>query len=364
MNYMKRALDLAKAGEGFTSPNPLVGAVIVKEGRIVGEGYHKAYGENHAEVEAFLNAKEEVEGGTMYVSLEPCSHHGQTPPCANLIVEKGIKKVVIGMKDPNPLVSGRGIEILEKAGIEVVTGLMEEEAKKQNEVFIKYITSGLPFVLMKTAMTLDGKIATSTGNSKWITGGSSRDYVHKIRGKMSAIMVGIGTILADNPSLTTRIEGQIAKDPIRIIVDSSGRIPMDARVLKLESKSKTIVVLTEKAEEQKIRRLEEAGVQVIRSPLKEGRVDLTFLMRELGKRKIDSILLEGGSELNYIALREGIVDKVQSFIAPKIIGGATAKTPVDGEGIQQLSEAICLKDMEVHRFGQDFMLEGYIKKED
>lgn len=363
MEYMRRALELAKGGIGYTSPNPLVGAVIVKEGRIIGEGYHEAYGRHHAEVNAFLSATEDAEGGTMYVTLEPCSHYGKTPPCANLIVEKGIKKVVIGLEDPNPLVAGKGIKTLEEAGIEVVTGVLEEEGKKLNEIFLKYITTNMPFVIMKTAMTLDGKIATRTNASKWITGELSRKNVHELRHKVTGIMVGIGTVLADDPSLTTRLEDRIGKDPIRIIVDSSGRIPLDSKVLNLKSHTETIVVVTNRAAKEKIKSLQEKGARVIVTPSKERRVDLNFLMKELGQRNIDSILLEGGSELNYSALEEGIVDKVNAFIAPKIIGGNTAKTPVGGQGKAYINEAINLERIDVHDFGQDIMIEGYIIKE-
>lgn len=363
MEYMKRALELAKRGIGYTNPNPLVGAVIVKEGRIIGEGYHKAYGHHHAEINAFFNATEDVKGATMYVTLEPCSHYGKTPPCAKAIVEKGIKKVVIGLKDPNPIVAGKGIQILEEAGIEVIVGVLEDEVKRLNEIFLKYITTKKPFVIMKTAMTLDGKIATYTNESKWITGELSRKYVHELRHKVSGIMVGIGTVLADDPYLTTRLDDRKGCDPIRIIVDSSGRIPLEAKVLNLESNAVTIIAVSSKADKGKVKMLKEKGAEVIIVPSKNGGVDLTFLMKELGERKIDSILLEGGSQLNYSALEEGIVDKINAFIAPKIIGGNTAKTPVGGLGKAHMKDAINLENMDIHRFGQDIMIEAYIRKE-
>ncbi|TJX13096.1 bifunctional diaminohydroxyphosphoribosylaminopyrimidine deaminase/5-amino-6-(5-phosphoribosylamino)uracil reductase RibD [Tissierella creatinini] len=362
IKYMKRALELARGGIGYTNPNPLVGAVIVKDNRIIGEGYHKDYGSNHAEVNAFLNATEDVKGATMYVTLEPCSHYGKTPPCAKAIVEKGIKKVIIGLKDPNPLVAGRGIKILEEAGIEVVAGVLEEEGKKLNEPFLKYITTKLPFVILKTAMTLDGKIATRTNESKWITGELSRKYVHELRHRAAGIMVGIGTVLADNPSLTTRLGDVRVSDPIRIIVDSSARIPLEANVLNLESDAKTIIGVTEKADKQKLRILEEKGAEIIYTPSKNGRVDLNLLMKELGERKIDSVLLEGGSELNYASIEEDIVDKVCVFIAPKIIGGNTAKSPVGGDGKAYMKDAINLDDIAIHRFGDDIMVEAYVKR--
>lgn len=364
ISYMKRALELAKKGTGFTNPNPLVGAVIVKENRIIGEGYHEKYGGPHAEVNAFKNANEDVRDATMYVTLEPCAHHGKTPPCANAIVEKGIRKVVICLKDPNPLVAGKGIDILKQAGIEVVEGILEEEGKVQNEIFLKYITTDLPFVVLKTAMTLDGKIATRTNASKWITGELSRNYVHELRHKVSGIMVGIGTVLADDPSLTTRRVSGTGSDPVRIIVDSRARIPLEAKVLNQKSDAKTLIAVTEAADSDKLRKLEERGADIIVLPSKNGRVDLKLLMMELGRRKIDSVLLEGGSELNYAALEEGIVDKVYSFISPKIIGGCTAKTPVGGYGKETMEEAIRLRFEAYHLFGEDIMLEAYIEKEE
>jgi len=364
MEMMKRALKLAEKGTGYTNPNPLVGAVIVKNGKIIGEGYHKLYGSDHAEVNAFKNATEDVRGADMYVTLEPCSHYGKTPPCANALVEKGIKRVFIGLFDPNPKVSGKGIKILRDNGIEVVTGILEEEGRKLNEIFLKYITTGLPFCIMKTAMTLDGKIATSTGDSKWITGELSRKHVHKIRHQVAGIMVGIGTVMADDPMLTTRLENLESKDPVRIIVDSTARIPLEARVLNLDSKAATIIAATEKAGKDKIKALEEKGAQVIITPVKDGGVDLNYLMKKLGEQKIDSVLLEGGSSLNFSALKYGIVDKVNAFIAPKIVGGDKAKTPVGGEGLKYMEDAILLKDIKLHKFGEDIMIEGYILREE
>lgn len=363
ISFMERALELAEKGIGYTNPNPLVGAVIVKAGRIIGEGYHEYYGGNHAEVNAFNNAVEDVKGATMYVTLEPCSHYGKTPPCAKAIVEKGIKKVVIGLQDPNPLVAGKGIEILKENGIEVVLGVLEEKGKKLNEIFFKYITTGLPFCIMKTAMTLDGKIATQTGDSKWITGELSRNHVHMLRNRTAGIMAGIGTVLADDPMLNTRLKNGDGSDPIRIILDSSARIPLEAKVLNLDSKVSTIIVTTEKADKDKIKAIEKKGAEIIIAPLKNNEVDLFFLMRILGGKKIDSILLEGGSKINYAALEEGIVDKVNAFIAPKIIGGDNAKTPVGGKGKSLMKDAIILKDIEVYHFENDIMVEGYIVKE-
>lgn len=356
---MRRALELAKLGIGAVNPNPLVGAVIVRKGEIIGEGYHKAYGGPHAEVNAFNNAVEDVRNAHMYVTLEPCSHYGKTPPCAKAIVEKGIKKVTISMMDPNPLVSGKGIEILKNNGIEVEVGLLEEESRKLNEIFIKYITTKEPFCIMKTASTLDGKIATVTGDSKWVTNEKSREYVHYTRHRLSAIMVGVDTVIKDNPSLTTRLKDTKGRNPLRIIVDSSARIPFDSKVFKEEGR--TIIATTEKASKDKLNSIKELGGEIIITPLKEDRVDLNFLMKRLGEEKIDSVLLEGGGTLNYSALRAGIVDKVMTFIAPKIIGGALAKTPVAGEGIEFMKDAINLKDINITRFDDDILIEGYLE---
>ncbi|MEJ8554722.1 bifunctional diaminohydroxyphosphoribosylaminopyrimidine deaminase/5-amino-6-(5-phosphoribosylamino)uracil reductase RibD [Tepidibacter sp. Z1-5] len=362
--YMKRAIELALKGKGYTSPNPLVGAVIVKEGRIIGQGYHEHYGKAHAEVNAVNNACEDVTGATMYVTLEPCSHFGKTPPCAQLLIDKKIKKVIIGMMDPNPIVAGRGIKLLRENRIEVTVGVLEEEVKKMNEIFIKYISKKLPFCILKTAMTLDGKIATSTGDSKWITNEKSREYVHEIRHQVSGIMVGIGTVLADNPSLTTRLEDKEGVDPVRIIVDTKGRIPLESKVLNINSKSKTIIATTEKADKNKLKLIKEKKAEIIITPLKNNQVDLGYLIQKLGEMKIDSILIEGGSTLNYSILNEGYVDKVISFIAPKIIGGENAKTPVGGVGIEYIKNAIELESFEVKMFEQDIMIEGYLRKEE
>ncbi|WZL73511.1 bifunctional diaminohydroxyphosphoribosylaminopyrimidine deaminase/5-amino-6-(5-phosphoribosylamino)uracil reductase RibD [Clostridiaceae bacterium 35-E11] len=362
--YMKRALTLAQKGIGYTRPNPLVGALIVKDDKVIGEGYHEYYGGPHAEINAFHNATEDVTGSTMYVTLEPCSHYGKTPPCVEAIIKKNIKKVVVAMEDPNPLVAGKGIQHLRNHGIEVVTGILQREAQKLNEIFIKFITTHLPFCTLKTAMTLDGKIATSSGDSKWITNEASRKFVHQIRHQVSAIMVGIGTVLADDPLLTTRLKGVKGKNPIRIIVDSQGRIPLEAQVLQTIDQAQTIVATTALADSEKLKAIEDRGAHLLITPTKNDQVDLSYLMKSLGERKIDSVLLEGGSTLNYSALQEGIIDKVLSFIAPKIIGGNQAKTPVGGIGKASMAEAILLNSMEILRFGNDMMIEAYVRKED
>lgn len=360
-SYMKRALELAKHGWGRTNPNPLVGAVIVKDGEIIAEGYHEMLGCAHAEVSAFNNANKDVSGGTLYVNLEPCSHYGRTPPCAKAIIEKGIKEVVIAMTDPNPKVAGRGIQMLKEAGIQVVCGVLEEEAKKLNEIFIKYITQRRPFVIMKTAMTLDGKIATCLGDSKWISGESSRQHVHAIRDRLAAIMVGINTVLADNPSLTTRLYSGRGKDPVRIVVDSKGVLPLDSKVINMKSPAYTILATTSMIESEKERQLINRGVRILKVDGPEEHVDLAKLMEELYKLEIDSVLLEGGGGLNAAALNSGIVDKVMVFVAPKIIGGKDAKTPVEGTGIKLMKDAIKLQDISISRFDEDILMEGYVK---
>lgn len=362
---MKRALDLSLLGSGFTSPNPLVGAVIVKDGRIIGEGYHEFYGGNHAEVNAIKNSIEDVAGATIYVTLEPCSHFGKTPPCANLLVEKKIERVVVATLDPNPLVAGRGIEILRKNGIDVVVGVMEKEALKINEVFINFITTKMPFCILKTAMTLDGKIATYTGDSKWITNEKSRAYVHELRNSLTGIMVGVNTIIKDDPSLTTRLTNKEGSDAIRIIVDSTLRIPMEAKILRIQSDKLTIIATTNRADDEKLKKLEKLNnVKVVVMPSKNSRVDLNYLMKWLGKQNIDSILVEGGATLNFSMIEEKLIDKMISFIAPKLLGGNNAKTPIGGSGIEKIKDAIILKDIKISTFDEDIMIEAYVRKEE
>lgn len=355
---MKRAIELAERGLGFVNPNPMVGAVLVKDERVIGEGYHEQYGGPHAEVNAINNATENVAGATMYVTLEPCSHYGKTPPCVNAILEHQIKKVVIGMTDPNPLVAGRGIELLKAKGVEVVTGVLREEATKLNEIFIKYITTEFPFVIMKFAMTLDGKIATVTGDSKWITSELSRKFVHDLRHQVACIMVGIGTVEKDNPYLTVR--NTIGRDPVRIIVDTKARISLEANVLNLDSTVKTIIATTKLATTDKLKAIQEKGADIIMTPLKNNQVDLTFLMKEIKKLGLDSVLLEGGSSLNYSALEEKLIDKVLAFIAPKMLGGSSAKTPVGGQGIMTMDQAFKLEQLEILKLGDDLMITGTV----
>lgn len=361
--YMRRALELARKGEGHTSPNPMVGCVVVKDGRIISEGYHEKYGEFHAERNALTRCTEDTTGADLYVTLEPCCHQGKTPPCTDIIIEKKIARVFVGSMDSNPLVAGKGVQILRDHGIYVETGILEEECLKLNEVFYHYITTKTPFVVMKYAMTLDGKIACATGDSKWVTGEIARAQVHRMRGRYRGIMVGIGTVLADDPMLNCRVEGGV--DPVRIICDSNLHIPLESQIVKTASEIETIVACSQESleaerKQEKIRKLKEAGIQLIGTEGAHG-VNLVELMKKLGEQNIDSILLEGGGTLNASALEDGIVNKVYAYIAGKLIGGMDARSPVEGMGIDRMADAITLKDMEIERLGDDFCIVGYVK---
>ena len=360
--YMLRAIQLAKKGEGWTNPNPMVGAVIVKDGRIIGEGYHKKCGELHAERNAIASLTESAEGATIYVTLEPCCHYGKTPPCTEAIIEQKIKKVVIGSRDPNPKVAGKGAQILRESGITVVQDFMREECDRLNPVFFHYITTKTPYVVMKYAMTLDGKIATKTGASKWITGETARQEVQHMRHRYMGIMAGIGTVLADDPMLNVRVEGW--KSPVRILCDSSLRIPLDSQIVRSAKEYRTIVAyagweeneeITEKIT-KKIEQLHAKGVDTVCCPDEKGQIDLKKLMTYLGNEGIDSILLEGGGTLNDSALRAGIVKEVHCFIASKLFGGKNSKTPVEGIGIGLPSEALKLKCTDICRIGEDIRI--------
>lgn len=354
-DYMKRAIELARKGRGWTNPNPLVGGVIVKNGRIIGEGYHARYGQLHAERNAIASLKESAKGATLYVTLEPCCHYGKTPPCTEAILEQEIARVVIGSRDPNPKVSGKGAAILRAAGVCVEEDFMREECDELNPVFFHYITTKTPYVVMKYAMTADGKIATKTGASKWITGEKARAKVQEMRHEYMGIMVGIGTVLADDPMLNVRIEGK--KSPIRIICDSHLRIPVESQICKTARQYQTIIACgQETGILSKREELEALGIQVISVPDKDGEVDLKKLMQILGSQNIDSILIEGGGTLNDSALRQGIVQEVKMFVAPKIFGGG-GKSPVEGIGVQTPSEAILLHLSSVSQIGEDLLLE-------
>ena len=361
IEYMRRAMELAERGVGFTNPNPMVGAVIVKGGKVIGEGWHERCGEWHAERNAFRNCTVPAEGATMYVTLEPCCHYGKTPPCTEAIIEHGIARVVVGMEDPNPLVAGKGIALLREAGIEVVCGVEEEALREQNRVFLKYISTKLPWVAMKTAMTLDGKIATRTGDSKWITGAEARAYVHELRHRFMAIVVGIGTAVADDPLLNCRIEGRGVRQPIRVVVDSNARLSLDSQLVKTAGEYRTIVAHTRFAPEERVKALREAGVEMLLCKEKEGLVDVRNLLELLGQSGIDSILLEGGGSLNYTFLAEGLADELYAFIAPKIVGGMNAKTPVEGAGMEKMADAINLELENVLNVGHDVLLKLKVK---
>lgn len=353
-DYMRRAIVLAERGRGWTSPNPLVGAVIVKDGRIIGEGYHEKYGELHAERNAIASLTESAEGATIYVTLEPCCHYGKTPPCTEAIIENKIARVVIGSRDPNPKVSGKGAAMLREAGIVVEEDFLREECDRLNPIFFHYITTKTPYVILKYAMTADGKIATKTGASKWITGEKSRELVQQMRHNYRGIMVGIGTVLADDPMLNVRFEG--GRSPVRIICDSSLRIPEDCAIAKSAHEYDTIVACAS-AEPGKKDRLEALGMQVLELPGADGTVDLKALMGVLGERKIDSILLEGGGMLNDSMLRLGLVHEVKAFVAPKLFGGAGAKTPVEGNGVELPDQAVRLSLEKVTTVGEDLLIE-------
>ncbi len=357
--YMRRALYLAAQARGRTSPNPMVGAVIVNNGKIVGEGYHKKPGTPHAEVHAIQQARGQSNGAALYVNLEPCCHWGRTPPCIQAIIQAGISSVVMAMPDPNPLVAGKGKMELEAHDIAVQSGICEQEARKLNEAYIKYITTGLPFVILKSAISLDGKIATSTGESKWITSEASRRRVHELRDAADAILVGIGTVLQDNPSLTTRLPEREGKDAVRVIVDSNARIPTSAKILNLDSPAPTLIAVTPNAPTEKLAQLNECGAETLIIPELNGRVNLKVLMKKLAERELTSVLIEGGGEINASALKEGIVDKIMIFIAPKLIGGQTAPGPFS-TGIEHLSDAVELHDIQVSQIGEDILVEGYI----
>ena len=360
VKYMCRALALAARARGRTSPNPLVGAVVVTGGEVVGEGYHQAAGGAHAEVLAINQAGTAARGGTLYVTLEPCVHYGRTPPCTKAIVQSGIAQVFVAHVDPNPKVDGKGIQELEKAGIRVHVGLCEPEARRLNEIFIKYIRTNRPFVILKSAMSLDGKIATRTGESQWISSESSRLQGHEIRDTVDAILVGVNTVINDDPSLTTRLPGRDGKHPVRIIADSECRTPLKARVVNQDGDGYAIIATTERASKERITRLEAAGAKILVVEEKESRVSLSSLMRSLGCRGITSVLIEGGAEVNASAIGAGIVDKVMCFIAPRIIGGTDAPGPIGGEGILRLAEAHELHETSVKLIDGDILVEGYL----
>lgn len=355
--YMRMALELGERGRGWVAPNPVVGAVIVREdGIVIGQGYHERYGDLHAERNALKNCLESPAGATMYVTLEPCCHHGRQPPCTDAILEAGIRRVVLGSRDPNPVVAGKGIRILRDHGVEVTEGVLKTECDKANEMFFHYIVSGRPYVVMKYAMTMDGKIAAYTGLSRWVTGEKARAHVQKLRHELSGIMVGIGTVLADDPLLTCRLPD--SKNPTRIICDTHLRTPLSSRIVQTADQVPTIIA-TCSEDPRQTAALEERGcrvLQVARSG--DLQLDLQDLMRKLGQEKIDSILLEGGGTLNWSALESGIVNRVMAYMSPKLFGGASAPTPVEGQGIPDPRQAFLMENISVRRLGEDILIEG------
>ena len=351
-DYMRRAISLAKRGMGFTNPNPMVGAVIVKDGRIIGEGWHERYGELHAERNALSRLTESAENAELYVTLEPCCHYGKQPPCTEAVMKSGIKTVYVGSSDPNPLVAGKGVRILREAGITVITDFLKEECDALNPVFFHYITKKRPYMVLKYAMTMDGKLATVTGASKWITGEEARAEVQTLRGHYAAIMVGIGTVLQDDPMLNARGEG--LHSPLRVIVDSGLRIPLESRICNTAGEYPTIVAYAS-ADPAKEESLQKCGITLLKLPGPDGRVDLPALVRRLGEMGIDSVLAEGGGTLNDSLREHGLIDRAEVYIAPKIFGGA-ALSPVSGKGVREVGEAFSMKLSNVGRIGDDIHL--------
>ncbi len=357
-DYMRLALELAERGRGWTSPNPMVGAVIVKDGQIIGRGWHERCGQPHAERNALASCAQDPRGAELYVTLEPCCHHGRQPPCTDAILEAGIRRVAVGSGDPNPLVSGKGIRILREHGVEVAEGVLQEECDRLNEIFFHYIQTKRPFVVMKYAMTMDGKIAAYTGASKGVTGEAARAHVQAQRHRCAAIMAGVGTVLADDPLLTCRMEG--GKNPIRVVCDTHLRTPLTAQVV-ITAKEALTILATCCTDRKKQSAYENAGCRILAVDEKDGHVDLRQLMEKLGQEQIDSVLLEGGGTLNWAALKSGVVQKVQAYIAPKLFGGRDAKTPVEGQGVSSPAEAFHLKNTAVTPLGEDFLLESEVE---
>lgn len=355
--YMKMALELAKKGSGFVNPNPMVGAVIVKDDTVIGQGYHEKYGGLHAERNALASCRVSPQGATMYVTLEPCCHYGKTPPCTEAIIESGIVRVVVGTLDQNPKMTGKSVEILREHQIQVEVGILEKECQALIKTFTKYITTGKPYVMMKYAMTMDGKIATYTNQSKWITSEKARQYVQETRHQYTAIMVGVNTVINDDPLLTCRLEN--GKNPVRIICDTHLRTPLSSQIVQTANTVETIIATcSDDSSRQKL--YEEKGCKVLSVESRDHHVDLEQLMSVLGEMEIDSILLEGGSTLNWSALNQHIVDGIQAYIAPKIFGGTEAKTPIGGSGVSTPGEAVQLENTRVEQIGCDYLIESEV----
>lgn len=361
IRFMQRAMELAQRGEGAVGPNPLVGAVIVRNGRIIGAGWHERWGGPHAERNALARSSEPPTGATLYVTLEPCCHHGKTPPCTDAVIAAGIKRVVIGLLDPNPLVAGKGVERLREAGIEVESGLLEEALRHQNRVFLKYITTKRPWVVLKSAMTLDGKIATHTGDSRWVTGEEARHRVHEMRREYMAILVGRGTVEADDPMLNCRLEGE-PRQPVRIVADSSASISLESQLIRTAHELRTVIAHTKRAEASKIETLKEAGAECWCCEEVDGHLSMGDLMQQIGAAGLDSVLVEGGGTIADSLLRAGLIDEAAFFIAPKLIGGAEAKTPIQGTGFARMGEAVSLEEVTTECYGEDLLIRGKVKR--
>ncbi len=357
---MAVALELAAHGRGRTSPNPMVGAVVVRNGRIVGRGFHEAAGKPHAEVNAIEDAGDQALGADLYVTLEPCNHTGRTPPCTETILRAGIRRVVAAMRDPNPRVAGGGLDYLSRSGLQTVAGILEAEARRLNESFVKFIQTGRPFVILKCAATLDGRIATRTGDSKWISNEQSRAYGHELRHAVDGVLVGINTIRCDDPLLTARLETGRGKDPARIVLDTRLSIDPRARVLSVDSEAETLVVCGCPVDAGKKAAIEKKGVRILEAPVKDSHIDMRALMPLLGQMEITSVLIEGGGRVSAAAVAAGIVDKVVFFYAPKILGGDDGVPIFRGVGPRLMSECIRIRDIRTQRFGDDVMIEGYV----
>ena len=358
--FMRAALRQAEKGLGHTSPNPAVGAIIVRAGKVIASGYHKKAGADHAEVDALKKiGGKGKEGDVLYVTLEPCNHHGRTPPCTEAVLKSGIRRVVVGMKDPNPDVTGGGCDFLMRQGVEIKTGVLESACRHQNEFYLKNISTGRPFVIAKSALTLDGWTATSAGDSKWITNEKSRRFVHRLRDRVDGVMVGVGTVLADDPSLNVRLGKRKGRDPIRIIVDSHLRIPKNARVVNHESDARTLIAVGEDVPQGRRNAISKEMVSILICPKKNGRIDLTALMDILMKESVTSLLVEGGATLMGSMIREKLIDKYYLFKAPKILGGDDGVPMASGPGPKRIRECLNLRDIRVKKFGTDLLIRGY-----
>ncbi len=357
--FMRRALRLAARGRGRASPNPMVGALIVADGQVIGAGYHLGPGTAHAEIVALRQAGAAARGATIYLTLEPCTHQGRTPPCAPHVAASGLARAVVGAEDPNPRVAGAGIAALRQAGMRVEVGLLRERENRLNEAYRKCITTGRPFITLKLAMSLDGKIATRTGESRWITGERARSMAHRLRADSDAVLVGVGTVLADDPQLTAR-RARASREPLRVVADSAARTPPGARIIGAGQRP-ALIAATDRACAENVVGLRRAGAEVVVLPQRDGRVDLGALLDELGRREVASLLVEGGGELAGSLVEQGLVDKLAIFIAPKIIGGAQARPAIGGAGAAVVDEAWQVRDMRCRRIGDDFLIEGYLR---